>query len=230
MTKRYLVTGASSGVGKAVAEHLASQGHIVEGLSRRQGGDKRIHWRTVDLFVNPFIVAHDMMQGDVYDGVFHAAGTVSLTPLPMNSPTTVDRAMMPVYAALGILRAAAQGCVSAQGSIVFMSSVAARLGSPALSAYGAGKAAIESVVRTAAIELAPKLIRVNAVAAGAFTSPMHQQITSKLTSSQIDSYGEKHPLGFGTSNDVRDAVLFLLGEGSEWVTGTTMVVDGGYSA
>jgi NAD(P)-dependent dehydrogenase (short-subunit alcohol dehydrogenase family) len=65
------------------------------------------------------------------------------------------------------------------------------------------------MVRAAAVELAPKRIRVNAVAAGAFRSPMHDRITARMPGAAVDAYAASHPLGFGSLEAVRDAVLGL---------------------
>jgi NAD(P)-dependent dehydrogenase (short-subunit alcohol dehydrogenase family) len=120
--------------------------------------------------------------------------------------------------------------VKDSGSIVFMSSVAATHGQTGMSLYCASKGAIESLTRAAAVELAPRRIRVNAIRAGAFASPMHTRITQGMTEAAIDAYAAKHLFGFGRPEDVAHAVVFLLSDMAKWVTGSIFTIDGGYSA
>lgn len=198
------------------------------------------HWQVIDFddydgasrvnFVRGCVLGLASKHGS-FDGVFHAAGHEVLKPLRFMAPNEYARAMMAADVALALLWAASRSLTVADGgSIVLMSSVAASRGSPALVAYGAGKAAIEAMTRGAAVELAPRRVRVNALAAGAFASPMHLRIVSKLPPESIGAYAAKHPLGFGTTDIVAKSVLHLLSDDSAWTTGTTMVVDGGFLA
>ncbi len=80
------------------------------------------------------------------------------------------------------------------------------------------------------MELAPRQIRVNALAAGGVQTAMNDRITANLAEGGADAYAAAHPLGMGRPEDVAAAVLFLLSPAARWITGSTMVVDGGYSA
>ena len=168
--------------------------------------------------------------GTKYDGIIHCAGAEIIRPLKSARNCRWEDGMMCARSAMGLLAAAAQGIVNPGGSVVLMSSVGAQRGTAGMVAYSAGKGAIEAMTRSAAVELAPMNIRVNAVAAGAFATPMHQRIVNKMAPSSVAAYAQKHPLGFGPVERVRDAVLFLLSDASAWTTGTVMVVDGGFSA
>jgi NAD(P)-dependent dehydrogenase (short-subunit alcohol dehydrogenase family) len=122
-----------------------------------------------------------------------------------------------------------QSLVKDGGSVILMSSVSAVRGTAGMSIYSASKGAIESLAQSAAIELAPRRIRVNAIRAGAFESPMHERIVARLTPEQYDAYCAKHPLGIGRAIDVAQMAVYLMSDAGRWITGSSMCVDGGYS-
>jgi NAD(P)-dependent dehydrogenase (short-subunit alcohol dehydrogenase family) len=86
------------------------------------------------------------------------------------------------------------------------------------------------MTRSLALELAPQQIRVNCVAPGFVETEMLEEVCSALTDEQVDKLRNSHPLGFGTPRDVANAIAFLLAETGRWMTGSTMILDGGYSA
>ena len=233
---RYLITGASGGLGRAVCDGLewraATSGvdsHI-QTIGRQPGSTLLADLSTCTSQALTDAVRR-LAEDGPFHGIVHCAGAEVIAPLRLTSDDQYRTAMMAADSAFAILRAAAKKGVMAEGgSIVLMSSVAAHRGTAGMVAYSAGKAAIEAMVRCAAVELAPRRIRVNAVAAGAFRSPMHERIARGMSAEGIDAYSAKHPLGFGSVDAVRDAVLHLLSPGAHWVTGAALVVDGGYLA
>jgi len=247
-TRRYLVTGATSGLGKAVADELRMRCAEANALGRpdsvlsvgRHGEPPylpldlslRMGWITEEIVHASGargIPPVDPLPG--FHGIVHCAGAELVAPLRLTSDEQYRAAMMAADSAFAILRAAAaKGVMADGGSIVLMSSVAAHRGTAGLAAYSAGKAAIEAMTRSAAVELAPRRIRVNCVAAGAFLSPMHDRITKRMPQAGQDAYAAAHPLGIGEVGTVRDAVLHLLSDAARWTTGTVLVVDGGYLA
>jgi NAD(P)-dependent dehydrogenase (short-subunit alcohol dehydrogenase family) len=115
------------------------------------------------------------------------------------------------------------------GACVIMSSAAGLRGQSGMAAYSASKAAVDGLVRSLAVELAPRQIRVNSIAAGAVKTAMHERLMTTLPQVAMEAYEAKHLLGFGNAEDVAAAAVFLLSPASCWITGTTMVVDGGYT-
>jgi NAD(P)-dependent dehydrogenase (short-subunit alcohol dehydrogenase family) len=164
--------------------------------------------------------------------VFHAAGNFQVRPLKITKQQQLDDTFQAsVFGAYGIGRGASSKAVLANGgSIVLMSSVAAEHGAAGLVAYSGAKAALLGLTRSLALELAPRLVRVNAIAASTIMTEMHERTMENADMSYVAKNEERHPLGFGRPNHVSDAALFLLSDASLWVTGVTLPVDGGYSA
>ncbi|WP_334025909.1 SDR family NAD(P)-dependent oxidoreductase [Burkholderia gladioli] len=238
----YLVTGASSGLGRAAALAIAAAGaRVIAG-----GRDAERLAATLDALPGSDHVAaaHALDDADVcadwvaqlaelhgpLRGVFHAAGTELIRPARMTRQAQLDETFgASLFAAFGIARAAARKGVMEDGaSLVLMSSVAASTGQVGMTAYSAAKAGIEGLVRSLACELAPRRIRVNAIAAGAVRTAMHERLTRGSPDEAVAAYESSHLLGFGEPEDVAGAALFLLSGASRWITGTALAVDGGY--
>ena len=231
--RRFLITGATGGAGSRTAIEISRVGGICTLMARDAAKAEKV-LRELNGSGHSTIVVGDMVtvafDGGPYDGIFHAQGAELIAPLSMPD---IEGVFDPsVRAGIFILQHAAMrksSIIKDGGSIVFMSSVAATHGQTGMSLYCASKGAIESLVRAAAVELAPRRIRVNALRAGAFQSPMHTRITQRSTPEAVDKYAERHLLGFGRPESIAHAALFLLADTSSWITGTSLVVDGGYS-
>ena len=240
--RTYLVTGASSGIGKVTAELVAACGGrviaagrdperlqgVLSGLAGSGHSSAQASLTDADMaadWVKALAAEHGPM-----DGVLHAAGIELIRPVRLTKQAQLNDVMgSSLFAAFGIARGMAQrGAMTDGGSIVFMSSVAGSSGQVGMTAYSAAKAGIDGLVRSLACELAPRRIRVNAIAAGAVQTAMHERLFKGATPDAMSDYEKSHLLGFGEPADIANAALFLLGDGGRWVTGTTMLVDGGY--
>lgn len=242
--KRILVTGASSGIGKVTAKTICKLGGKVILLARQEQRLKQVF---TDLVgdghgINAFdLTATDDIPGMMrvlarehgyLTGVFHAAGMGAIMPVNILKQKYIDAVLdVSVKASLMLSRGFCQKGVQEQGvkgSLVFMSSAAGLCGVAGMSMYSASKAAVDGAVRSLACELAPRGIRVNSIAAGAVKTEMHEEIVKNLSEPEIKDYEQRHLFGFGNPEDVAHAAAFLLSDAATWITGTTMVVDGGY--
>ena len=242
--KRILITGASSGIGRATARRLAACGAVLC-LSGRD--TERLDETRQSLQGNAHIcLPFDIQDADTFTdmlsstsrtfgsfhGIFHAAGSSMVRPIKLSK----EKQFHEVYAssvvpAIALARAASlRGVMNDGGVIVLMSSVAAVRGQSGMALYSSAKAAIEGMTRSLAVEFAPRSIRVNAISAGAVQTEMHVRLTENMTSESLDTYRNKHLLGFGKADDIANAVVYLMAETGEWITGSTLTVDGGYAA
>lgn len=242
--RHVLVTGASSGIGRAVATHLARHGARVCLVARNEerlrvaadGLDGEGHQTlSIDLSqveaVGDAITAAAKSWG-AFDAAFHSAGTSLLFPAKLLKDAQLDSMFAAnVRGAFGVAKACAKKAVLADGgSLLFMSSVAGRRGRSGMSVYSAAKAAVDGMVRSLAAELAGRGVRVNSISAGAVETEMHESLVTSLNDAGVEEYRNLHMLGFGTTDDIAHAALFLLSPASRWITGSIIPVDGGYTA
>lgn len=166
------------------------------------------------------------------DSVVHCAGVLATLPIQTLRHEHFQSMMqVNVEAAFGLIKGFRQKAVrGTNGAVVLLSSCAGLKGSPGFSLYGATKAALMALVRSSAMELARESIRVNAIAAAIVETEMTRQLWKNLSEDQVEAIRAAHPLGFGKPEDVANAIAFLVGPTSRWITGTTMIVDGGFTA
>jgi NAD(P)-dependent dehydrogenase (short-subunit alcohol dehydrogenase family) len=238
--KTILVTGASSGIGRAVTFAVAVMGAAVVAVGRRS----EILEELVDLLpgaghrreVVDLTVAEDraklVQSVGVCHGLVHAAGCLKLQPFAFIQERTLRESQglnyeAPVLLTQALLRGKR---VAGGGSIVFISSVAARRGTKGHATYSGSKAALEASGRCLALEVAGQGIRVNCVAPGMVRTAMAEEAASALGDEAMRRHEDDYPLGFGQPEDVASAVRFLLSDEARWITGTTLVIDGGFTA
>jgi len=239
-----LVTGASAGIGAEISRNLAAQGARVALVARRPDhleavraslqGEGHINMpfdlSEIDA-IPPRFRQFASDYGPIH-GVMHCAGLMLMRPLRMLTSSDWETSMrINVASASALAKGFRQNGVNAGGgSIVFISSITGLIGQPAQSLYSATKGALIAMARALAIELAREKIRVNCVAPGVVEAGMSEQLKSGMTQDQWNQLAALHPLGIGRAEDVANAVTFLLADTSRWITGTTLVVDGGYTA
>jgi len=244
--KTYIVTGASSGLGRGVAIAISQLGGRVIAVGRSEDRlqltlDQMVSYNHLKIAgdISSADAAYEIMKearaaaGNSIDGIFHSAGVAQIKTARMTKTKHIEEIIgASLLGAFGLARAAATRGFFAPGggSIVFMSSVAGEKGQVGMSTYGASRSAISGLVKNLACEFAPQKIRVNTIIAGAVETEMHTQISRGMDEKSLNDYRNKHLLGFGQTNDIADAAIFLLGPSSKWITGSSMLVDGGYMA
>lgn len=226
--KHYLVTGSTGTLGHLLVASMTQKASLHDELVISTPGREQLNCGMMAL--TGYVLEQAKRHGPL-SGIVHLAGSEVVMPLRLTKDDAYEMGMFAADTAFALLRAAGQRDVMFMGSsIVLMSSVAAQRGAIGMAAYSAGKAAIEAMARCAAVELAPKGIRVNCVAAGAFNGKMHDRIVRHQTGDARAAYEAKHPLGVGDPQWVVKAILHLLGDESMWTTGSVMTVDGGFTA
>lgn len=242
--RRILITGASSGIGRETAvlfselnARLVIAGRDPSRLEAtlaclRGVGHSAEVFDLAALDDIPRRIKGIVAAGGPLYGMVHSAGLHAVVPIQALSPRRLEELMrVNVSAALLLAKAFRQQVPAAGGgSIVLLSSVTGLVGEPGISAYAATKAALIGATRSLALEFARERVRVNAIAPGVVNTEMTQRFWGELSQEQCAGIEAQHPLGVGTARDVAYGAAYLMADTGRWITGTTLVVDGGYTA
>lgn len=235
--KTILVTGASSGIGRQTAISCSRMGarlfitgrnpeRLMSTLDELQGeGHGHL---SADLTKQEEINRLVDQCGKV-NGVFHSAGVSGVAPIRQISEQFLHHVFQSNYHAPMLLtqRLLAKAAIQKGGSILFMSSTAAHLGVQGVGVYSGTKAALLASVRCLAIEQARHGIRANCLSPDLVETPLIAGSGTSGNEEWLDMQRKRHPLGLGTPADVANAAIYLLSDASRWVTGTTLIMDGG---
>ncbi|MEC7612369.1 MAG: 3-oxoacyl-ACP reductase FabG [Pseudomonadota bacterium] len=237
-SKSALVTGASRGIGSAIAEKLADQGFFVIGTATTAAGAEQISNDLGDRGCGLKLLVQD--QHSVEAMVEELATLEVGSPLILvnNAAITRDNLMLRMSAeewqdvvdtnlsgAFRVTKALLRNMVKARwGRIINVGSVVGRLGNPGQANYVASKAGLEGFTRSLALEVASRGITVNLLAPGLIETDM----TAELTNEQRDAMLTRIPLGrMGQANDIAAAAAFLSSDDGAYITGQTLHINGG---
>lgn len=235
--KTILVTGASSGIGRQTCISISRAGGIVMATGRNR---QRL-METMDLLQG---AGHRHITADLtreddrnalldmlppLSGVFHSAGVMKLIPYHFVTESHLRNIYKTNYESAVLLT---QGLLKRKlimdgGSIVFVASTSGLFGAKALAAYAGSKGALIASSRVLALEVAPRNIRSNCLAPALVETPMAAYASDSVSAETFAESRKLYPLGFGKPEDVANAAVFLLADASRWITGTTMILDGG---
>lgn len=237
--KTILVTGASSGIGKAIAIESSKMGarviingrneqRLKETLSLLEGDCNE--YISADLSVQ---VELEKLSKDLpaLDGLVNCAGFTKVVPFPFATRESFEEVLnVNFFAPAELTRLLVKSKkIRKGGSIVFISSVSGVYCSAvASSIYSSSKGAVNGLVKGIAIDLAPKGIRVNSVNPGMIDTDIFSG--SAITNEQLKEDMKKYPLGrYGKPEEVAFATIYLLSDASSWTTGSNILIDGGYT-
>ena len=242
--KSVLVTGATSGIGRACARALAGEGAELAIAGRRRDRLDALAAEVGGAGPAPLLLVGDVRDEATcadwarqtearfggLDGLVHAAGVLGNGAVDSTPIAEWDRVMDSNVRSIFLLtRVVAELLKRRRGAVVNLSSVTGTRPYSNLAAYCVSKAAVDMYTRCAALDFAPHGVRVNAVNPGVVVTELH---TVSHAVADYDAFLERarstHPLGrVGTPEDIANAVLFLLSDDSSWITGECMAIDGG---
>ncbi|MGJ1445031.1 SDR family NAD(P)-dependent oxidoreductase [Sphingobacterium spiritivorum] len=236
-----ILTGATSGIGFETMKGLVKDGHKIVAIAR---DFEKIRDFLDEVKDNVICCPLDLSKvseietlfkkldfSEKFDAFVHCAGMEETIPLTLYNPDKIERIYkLNVFSGIELLRHFTKRKYSNDGaSVVFLSSVMGVLGQPGKIGYCSTKSAIIGLVKSASLEFAKRKIRVNAVLPGVVDTPMTQNLFSQISEENVKEIVEMHPLGIGKTEDVVPAIKFLISDGSKWITGQNLIIDGGYS-
>ena len=244
--KVIIVTGASSGIGAQCAIDCSKMGAKVVLIGRNE---ERLR-QTLDLCDEPhrhLVISYDLVDAEgmsamVKDivnkvgkisGLVNCAGISTTLPINLVKKDTLDQFFETnVYSAYFLTKECAKKSVIADNglSVVFLSSVMGHVGENGKSIYSMTKGALVAGMKSLACELGKKNVRLNCISPGCIITPINENLPHIADPEKRAALEGQHLLGLGQVTDISNACIYLLSDAARWVTGTNLMVDGGYTA
>jgi NAD(P)-dependent dehydrogenase (short-subunit alcohol dehydrogenase family) len=240
-----IITGATSGIGRATALRFAAAGarlvivgrsqqqlnRVAREIKEQQGEALPLRADVTDEATARRIVARTIKKFSALDVLVNAAGHISNGTIE-NTPLSAWDAMMNVNlrAVFNLMQQAVPHLAAGRGNVVNVSSVTGLRAFPGVLAYCVSKAGLDQLTRCAALELAPKGVRVNAVNPGVVVTEIHKRggMSEEAYAAFLEHSTRTHPLGrVGHAREVAELILYLASERASWITGVTYSIDGG---
>jgi NAD(P)-dependent dehydrogenase (short-subunit alcohol dehydrogenase family) len=242
--RRVLITGASSGIGRETAVLFSQLGaqmvlvgrdemRLQQTLTSLEGAGHRAEpFDLTRIEEIPQWMKRITGETGALDALVHSAGVHAAIPVHLLSAGKIEEILrVNVRSSIMLAKAFRQkSCRREKSSMVFLSSVSGLAGAPAISVYAASKAALLGMVRSLAVELAQEGVRVNCVVPGLVETEMTERLRASVTPAGFQAITALHPLGIGSPRDVAFGIAFLVADTGRWITGSGLVIDGGYTA
>jgi len=243
--KTVLVTGATSGIGKATALRFTKSGARVAAVGRDQNALNELRETMNAGGGNSTTIAADLAKPGSVDAVvsqtvselggidvlINAAGHLSSGTIETTSEDAWDNMLnINLRAVFQLMQKALPSIIERRGNIVNVSSVTGLRAFPGVLAYCVSKAGLDQLTRCAALELASKGVRVNAVNPGVVVTEIHKRggMSAEQYAAFLQHSKDTHPLGrVGDASEVAELILFLASDRASWITGATYSIDGG---
>jgi NAD(P)-dependent dehydrogenase (short-subunit alcohol dehydrogenase family) len=237
--KNILITGASSGIGRQIAITASELGAKVtiigrnvekleETISLLKGTGHEMY--SIDLSVSDNI-DELISKSSPYDGVVFNAGIVEYLPVKFLNESKINSVFSTNFDSNVILsqKLIKKKLLNKKSSLIFVSSISSKLGVPGTAMYSASKAALSAFSKVLASELAPQGIRCNSVCPGIIKTAMTQQASEVVSEEELKKAESEYPLGYGEPSDVAGLIMYLLSDMSKWMTGSDLIIDGGFT-
>jgi len=225
--KNYLIIGASSGVGRALAEQLSTEANVVGTYNTTEPESvSNVKYHKFDVLNDDY---NTLDVPETLDGIVYCPGSINLKPFNRFSEEDIlNDVRLQVTGGLKVVQNFLKSLKNSNAaSVVFVSTVAVQKGFAYHTQVAISKGAVEGMTKTLAAELAPQ-IRVNCVAPSLTDTKLAGRLLNSHEKKEL--HGKSHPLGrVGEPEDIANTIKFLLSENSSWITGQIIHVDGGRS-
>ncbi|MGN6492915.1 MAG: SDR family NAD(P)-dependent oxidoreductase [Agriterribacter sp.] len=238
--KIFVVAGASSGIGLSICRSIVAAGGKVIGLARREDklqemvdelGKDNASYIKADLSADEDIERAVAALPEI-NGYVHATGIIRWGPLKFIKRQALEEIMNVNYYSMVLMLAEITRKKKlkkhAFSSVVAISSVSAVIGSKSNLLYTGSKGAMSAAARVIANEFASQKIRVNSIEPGMVQTDMASEAEELLSKEAVEKDIASYPFGYGKPEDVANATVFLLSDASKWITGQSLVLDGGW--
>lgn len=236
--KKILVTGASSGIGRAIAIACAEMGaelHLTGRNAERLQetlelcDNKRLHTAWIGDLTNSDFLTEITKKIEPLDGVSFNAGIIYPFLIRYIKEDKINEVFQTNFNSTVLLTSALfrEKKINNDGSLVYMSSISSQHPYNGGALYVSTKAALEAFAKSVALEYAGKKIRSNFLQPAMVRTPIFEQTFATQSADDQKAIESQYPLGFGETTDIANAVIFLLSNASRWITGQGIVMDGG---